>query len=1044
LVDLAAPGSEIYSTYNTSDTGYTTLSGTSMAAPHVTGALALLIAKFPNENYRLTINRLLRSTTHLAALDGKVQTAGRLNLQTALTSTVTRPFNDDFSTRALLSGANVRVRSSNVGATAEAGEPAHASNTASHSLWWSWTAPASTTVVFDTSGSDYDTVLGVYTGTAIGGLTPAGSSDNASSSVTTSRVTFAATAGTTYQIAVDGKNGATGLTVLRVGVVPSNDNFASATTVTGTSFKIAGSTLNASAETGEPNHASASQQHSVWYKWTAPSSGRFQLAAFSLQSDTVAAVYTGSAVSALTPVASNDDSISYNTDSLLSFNATAGQLYYFAVDSADPDGGDFTLTLVDSVWQYPSGDEVTSSPAVGSDGTIYFGSQDGYLYAINPDGTLKWSRSLGTSITLSSPAIGADGTVYVGTDDSVLYAVNGATGARKWTYTATTAVVASPAIGSDGTVYYRDDTHLVALTSNATSATLKWSFALTGGTYSSPSIASDGTIYVGGISGAFYAVNPTGTLKWRVTLDNDVYTTPAIATDGTIYVATLSGSMYALTADGAVRWTSRTTGGNSITSSPALGVDGTLYFGAYDHKLHAVGSNGVEKWTYTAGDEMRASSPAVGADGTIYFGDYDSLLYAVNASGVFLRTYPTAGIIRSSPVIANNRLYFGSSDSKLYALAIGQNAASSSWPMYHQNALRQGRVTSTGAVIITTQPASQSVSPGGSLTLSVAAVGTGTLSYQWFKDGAAIAGANAATYTITNATAAASGTYTVVVTNSLGSTTSSGATVSIVASRLSNLSARAVAGPNDQTLIVGFVVTGGSKQVLVRGIGPGLTTTFGLGGTLADPQLSLYDGSSVVQSNDNWGGSATLVSAFATLGGFPLDAASKDAAILTTLGAKGYTAQVTGSGGGVALAEIYDADSSTSPSRLSNLSARAQVGTDANVLIAGFVIAGTSPKQVLIRGIGPGLNTTFGLSGVLAAPQLTLFNSSGTQVSTNAGWGGSSTLASAMLSVGAFALDAASKDSVILVTLPPGAYTAQIAGVNNTTGVALIEVYEMP
>jgi hypothetical protein len=357
----------------------------------------------------------------------------------------------------------------------------------------------------------------------------------------------------------------------------------------------------------------------------------------------------------------------------------------------------------------------------------------------------------------------------------------------------------------------------------------------------------------------------------------------------------------------------------------------------------------------------------------------------------------------------------------------------------------------SGAVApsITTQPVAQTAAIGGNVTFSVAATGTAPLAYQWKKDGVALAGATAATLTLTNAQGADAGSYSVTITSSAGTITSNAVTLTIPSARLANVSVRSGAGTGDQTLIVGLALGGtGSKQVLVRGIGPGLTQ-FGLPGALADPQLRLFNSAGVqTHVNEDWGGGATLSGAFSAVGAFSLPAASKDAALLVPLATGTYTAQVTAtSGTGVALLEAYDADAAVTTARFVNISARTQVGTGDNILVIGFVVTGTGPKTVLLRAVGPGL-TPFGVGGVLADPQLRLFNAAGTATDTNDDWASSAALAAAhgaaFTQTGAFGLPAASKDAALLVTLQPGAYTAQVSGVAGTTGVALVEVYEVP
>jgi hypothetical protein len=261
---------------------------------------------------------------------------------------------------------------------------------------------------------------------------------------------------------------------------------------------------------------------------------------------------------------------------------------------------------------------------------------------------------------------------------------------------------------------------------------------------------------------------------------------------------------------------------------------------------------------------------------------------------------------------------------------------------------------------------------------------------------------------------------------------------------LTNISVRTNAGSGAQTLIAGFAISGGDKPLLIRGIGPTLGN-FGVNGAIADPSLGLFSGTTETQSNDNWDASASTV--FQTVGAFALPDNSLDAALVATLASGSFTAQVTGNGGttGIALAEIYDTASPTTATgpRLTDVSARSQVGTGAEVLVAGFVIGGTGTKNLLIRGVGPTLSD-FGVTGSLADPQLTLFkseNGGSTQLQTNDNWDSAALLDTANR-VGAFALPAGSLDAGLLVNLSPGAYTVQLSGVSNGTGVGLIEVYD--
>jgi len=315
-------------------------------------------------------------------------------------------------------------------------------------------------------------------------------------------------------------------------------------------------------------------------------------------------------------------------------------------------------------WTYTAGSYVNSSPAIGTDGTVYTGSEDGKLYAISPEGSLKWSYLTGGGI--SSPAIGADGSVYVGSSNGRLYAIT-SNGLLKWSNTLGGRILSSPALGDDGTLYVGSENgSLYAI--NLDSGSSRWSYTTGGHILSSPAIGTDGTVYVGSWDNKLYALDPNGSLKWSFTADGGIHASPAIGVDGTIYVGSQNRKFYALNTNGSLKWSF--TAGNSFHSSPAIGVDGTVYVGSWDNKLYALNPNGSLKWSYATGAGIQYSSPAVGADGTIYVGSADNKLYAINPNGSFKWSYVTGGgIYYSSPAIgADGTIYVGSSDGKLYAI----------------------------------------------------------------------------------------------------------------------------------------------------------------------------------------------------------------------------------------------------------------------------------------------------------------------------------------------------------------------------------------
>ena len=242
----------------------------------------------------------------------------------------------------------------------------------------------------------------------------------------------------------------------------------------------------------------------------------------------------------------------------------------------------------------------------------------------------------------------------------------------------------------------------------------------------------------------------------------------------------------------------------------------------------------------------------------------------------------------------------------------------------------------------------------------------------------------------------------------------------------------------DNVGIGGFIVTGSTpKHVLIRGIGPSLTGS-GVPNVLADPVIELHGtGAFATITNDNW--RQTQEAEIQATGIPPTN--DLESAIVATLAPGAYTAIVRGNGNtsGVALVEVYDLNQGAD-SKLANLSTRAFVSTGDNIVIAGFTLGGNSgDDRIVVRGIGPSL-TAAGVPDALADPILELRDTNGTLLIANNDWQDSPVPAAELTAAGLAPTD--NLESAIVATLPPGLYTALLAGTNNGTGIGVIEVYD--
>lgn len=342
------------------------------------------------------------------------------------------------------------------------------------------------------------------------------------------------------------------------------------------------------------------------------------------------------------------------------------------------------------LWTFPVGVKIQSSAAQGPDGTLYFGADNGALYALRPDGQKKWEFRAAGALA-ATPVVGPDGVIYVAGTDRLIYALL-PDGREKWRVMPGSGYVSSPALGPQGMLYA--GSVFGTLFAIEPAGFRKWDFPANGNIISSPAISAAGVIYFGSYDTNFYAVNPDGSRRWYVDTGDKIGSSPALDAQGNVYFGSNDQYLHAVSPFGERLWEVRT--GGPVRGSPVIASNGVVIFGSDDRKLRAVSQEARVLWEFATDGWVR-STPALAADGSIYFGSYDGRFYALDAQGRKKWMITTPDAISSSPLLTTNALlYFGGWDGRFYAVQADAGLAQTPWPMFRANVRRTGSLAPEG------------------------------------------------------------------------------------------------------------------------------------------------------------------------------------------------------------------------------------------------------------------------------------------------------------------------------------------------------------
>ena len=361
-------------------------------------------------------------------------------------------------------------------------------------------------------------------------------------------------------------------------------------------------------------------------------------------------------------------------------------------------------------WQFSGDGSVSAALALGDDNTIYAAGEDGFLYAINPSGDLKWKFNAGPM--LSPPTLGADGTIFVTNRDQIIFAVN-RTGTQQWTagggpYADKGMGSVAPAIDQNYLYTpWRGLLRAIRLTTGTFSWPAGYGFQHGGAV----SVLPDGSVVYTGV-GRMDVADSAGRIVSEYPVMNppmsvDLITKTAgripagnfwldsamaVGGDGTIYACAVDSRLVALTADGRMKWEFRTSTHTVNRASPVIASDKTIYFASGDGTLYAMRPDGTQKWAFEAGGGPIFATPMLAADGTIYLLSGSRLL-AVSPGGKLLEQASVEGAVESSPTLApDGTIYVSWRGGKIVAYSGSHGGLmDSAWPKFQADPSNSGR-----------------------------------------------------------------------------------------------------------------------------------------------------------------------------------------------------------------------------------------------------------------------------------------------------------------------------------------------------------------